>query len=83
MAAENITSVKASSKRSRMACEARARLSHFSATSRYAARTVGWRVRSSAAISWSCCDAVATGSPVNSVIHVLLVVGLAARNRLW
>ena len=48
-----------------------------------AACTVGWRVSSSAASSCSCCDAVATGSPMNSIIHVLLMVGLAARNRLW
>ncbi len=40
-AAENITSAKASSKRSRIASDAFARPSHFSATLRYAALTVG------------------------------------------
>ena len=80
-AAENITSAKASSKRARIASDAFARPSQVSATLRYAALTVGCSVSSSAASSCSCCDAVATGSPVCSDITVLLEVVASERNR--
>ena len=63
-AAENITSAYAASKRSSMASEAFARDSQVSATVRYAARTVGCSTSSSAASSWACCSAVATGCSV-------------------
>src|SRR6476659_5671029 len=66
-AAENITSVNASSKRSRIASEALARLSQVCATSRYAALTVGCSISSSAASSCSCWETVATGSSVSAL----------------
>ena len=60
-AAENITSSNAASNRSRIASDALARDSQVSATDARAARTVGCSSSSSAASSWACCSAVATG----------------------
>ena len=61
IAAENITSSKAASKRSSIAGEALARPSQVSATAAWAALTTGCRTSSSAASSWACWAGVATG----------------------
>ena len=61
IAAENITSSKAASKRSRIAGEAFARASQVSATSVWAAFTTGCWTSSRAASSCACWEAVATG----------------------